>query len=130
MSYKERLESNNADLQTILDKVNNLPDAGKTQTVMVANSSYDGFSFSYFSPNYPEWVTVAPGRRFTDEVSDGAIYGIIYDAENLSPTYAPTPERMLYIREGLLVYPSVVHDGNTVRLFIAQAGTSVEIFVS
>lgn len=28
MSYKEHLESNNADLQTILDKVNNLPNAG------------------------------------------------------------------------------------------------------
>lgn len=103
--------------------------SGGTQTVTIGNSRYSALACAYFSPNYPDWVTVTPGQTIVDQVPDGAVFGFIYDNDNLSANIFSAPKRTLFLRQGALSYPDVDFTANSVRMFVAQGGTSAEIFV-
>lgn len=67
MSYKTELQSNNTDLQSILDTVNALPDAesgGSTVSVTVTNNSGDGNSILYFTES-GDGATISNGEALT-----------------------------------------------------------------
>lgn len=86
MSYNAEIQSNNADLQTILDKVNNLPEAGGTPQTCAVKIDLLGFGGSPFeaafftSPNGTEVYSLARDPIFDEDPETGettAIYLLI-----------------------------------------------------